>query len=88
MMFQLAMSFLRGIVNPDNFEKDSTSFVQKAITALLIFGLLVPIGTGGGNEFEKQVNNNGLLFGTLYSLQHRILANNTIIYINDIERFL
>ena len=78
MMFTLAMTILRGIVNPDNFEKDSNSLVTKIITALVIFVLLMPISTGGGNEFEKQVNNNGLLFGTLYSLQHRILANNTI----------
>ena len=78
MMFQLAMTILRGIVNPDNFEKDSSSLVGKVITALVIFVLLMPINTGGGNEFEKQVNNTGLLFGTLYSLQHRILANNTL----------
>ena len=78
MMFQLAMTILRGIVNPDNFEKDSSSLVQRIIVALVLFVLLMPISTGGGNEFEKQVNNNGIIFGTLYSLQHRILANNTI----------
>lgn len=78
MMFQLAMTILRGIVNPDNFEKDSSSLIQRIIVALVLFVLLMPISTGGGNEFEKQVNNNGIIFGTLYSLQHRILANNTI----------
>ena len=30
------------------------------------------------NEYEIQINNNGLLFGTIYSLQRRILSNNTI----------
>ena len=78
MMFQLALTILKGIVNPDNFGKDSSSLVSRVITALVLITLLMPIGTGGGNEFERQVNNNGLLFGTLYSLQHRLLSNNTI----------
>ena len=78
MMFQLAMTILRGIVNPDNFGKDNSTLITRIITALVLFALLMPIGRGGGNEFESQVNNNGLLFGTLYSLQHRLLSNNTI----------
>ena len=80
MMFQLAMTFLRGIVEPDSFSKDKGggSFLRRVATSLILITLLMPIGTGGGNEYQRQVNNNGLLFGTLYSLQHRILANNTL----------
>ena len=80
MMFQLAMTILRGIVNPDSFTKDkgAGTLISRVVTALIIMTLLIPISTSKRNEYEKQINNNGLLFGTLYSLQHRILANNTI----------
>ena len=80
MMFQLAMTILRGIVNPDGFTKDKGvgTLITRVITSLVLITLLMPISTSGGNEYEKQINNNGLLFGTLYSLQHRILSNNTI----------
>ncbi len=81
MMFHLAITILRGIMNPDSFfDKKSGvgNFVYRIIVSLVLLTLMVPIKTGRSNEFEKQLNNNGLLFGTLYSLQHRVLANNTI----------
>ncbi|MBQ3306773.1 MAG: hypothetical protein IJG68_01110 [Bacilli bacterium] len=80
MMFQLVMTILRGIVNPDSFTKDkgAGTLITRVVTALIIMTLLIPISTSGRNEYERQINNNGLLFGTLYSLQHRILSNNTI----------
>lgn len=81
MMFQLALTILRGIMNPDSFTDSKSgvgNFVYRVAVALVLLTLMVPINTGGNNEFDKQINNNGLLFGTLYSLQHRILANNTL----------
>ncbi len=80
MMFQLAMTLLRGVIEPDSFSKDKGggSLLKRVATSLILITLLMPINTGGGNEYQKQLNNNGLLFGTLYSLQHRILSNNTI----------
>ena len=84
MMFHLAMTILKGIVSPDNFFKDSgegsgSNLIVRIITALVLLTLLMPISIPGAkNEYEKQINNNGLLFGTLYSLQYRILSNNTL----------
>ena len=81
MMFQLAMTFLRGIVEPDSFSKDKGggSLIRRVATSLILITILMPISIGSPrNEYEKQLNNNGLLFGTLYSLQHRILSNNTL----------
>ena len=81
MMFQLAMVFLRGIIDPDTFskEKGGGSLLKRVAISLILITLLMPISiTSPRNEYEKQINNNGLLFGTLYSLQHRILSNNTI----------
>ena len=81
MMFQLAMTILRGIIDPDSFSKDKGggNLLKRVATSLLLLTLMMPIGIGSPrNEYEKQINNNGLLFGTLYSLQHRILSNNTL----------
>ena len=81
MMFQLAMTILRGIVNPDTFLDAKTggaNLIIRICTALFMLAMVIPIGTSGSNEYERQINNNGLLFGTLYSLQHRVLSQNTI----------
>ncbi len=82
MMFQLAMSILKGIMNPDSFSDGKTGFgniITRIVTSLVLLTLLVPINIPSPrNEYEKQINNNGLLFGTLYSLQNRILSNNTL----------
>ena len=82
MLFQLAMTILKGIVNPDSFtdaKSGAGNLVTRIITSLVLLTLLVPINIPNpGNEYEAQVNNNGVLFGTLYSLQHRLLANNTL----------
>ncbi|MBQ8534276.1 MAG: hypothetical protein IJ463_01180 [Bacilli bacterium] len=84
MMFKLAMTILKGIVEPEEFfggKKGGTggAFVSKVIKGLIILTLLMPISIpGASNEYEIQINNNGILFGTLYSLQHRLLANNTL----------
>ncbi len=81
-MFQLAMSILKGIVNPDQFfskDKGFSNVITKVVISLFLLAIIMPISIPGAqNEYEKQVNNNGILFGTLYSLQHRLLSNNTL----------
>ena len=85
MMFKLALIILKGIVEPEGFfggkkgDSSANSFITKVITGLVILTLMMPISIpGASNEYEIQINNNGILFGTLYSLQHRLLANNTL----------
>ena len=85
MMFKLALIILKGIVEPEGFfggkkgDSSAGSFITKVITGLIILTLMMPISIpGASNEYEIQINNNGILFGTLYSLQHRLLANNTL----------
>ena len=83
MLFQLGMTIIRGLVDPDSFtdsKKGVGNLITRIITAMVLFACIVPIRmpNGGNNEYERSINNNGLLFGTLYSLQHRILASNTI----------
>ena len=81
MMFRISMVILKGIVNPDSFtgDKGGKALITRIFTSLIILTILMPISIPNAkNEYEVQINNNGLLFGTLYSLQNRILSNNTI----------
>lgn len=82
MMFQLAMTILKGIMNPDSFtdsKNGAANLVKRVAISLILLTVLVPVNIPGAqNEWERQLNNNGLLFGALYSLQHRILNNNTL----------
>lgn len=81
-MFQLVMTIIRGIINPDSFTDSKSgagNIVFRIATALVMLTLVIPFNLASvNNEFERKVSNNGLLFGTLYSLQYRILNNNTI----------
>ena len=80
MVFQLAVLIIKGIFNVDQVSgKNNNEFVKRIIIALTMLTVMTPISIPSpGNEYETQINNNGLLFGTLYSLQYRILSNNTI----------
>ena len=83
MLFQLAMTIIKGIVNPDSFTDSKSggagNVIMRIIVSLVLLALLVPLNISDPkNEYEKQINNNGVLFGTLYSLQYRILSNNTL----------
>ena len=82
MVFKLAVTILQGIVSPDKFTDKNAGFssvITRIITSLIMLTLLVPINNPNAkNEYEKQLNKNGLLFGTLYSLQYRLLNNNTL----------
>ena len=72
MMFKLALIILKGIVEPEGFfggkkgDSSAGSFITKVITGLIILTLMMPISIpGASNEYEIQINNNGILFGTL-----------------------
>lgn len=80
MVFQLAILIMKGIFNTDQVSgKNNNEFVKRIIIALVMLTVMTPISIPNPqNEYETQINNNGLLFGTLYSLQYRILNNNTI----------
>lgn len=80
MVFQLAIIIMKGIFNTDEVAgKNNNEFVKRVIIALVMLTVLTPISIpNASNEYEEQLNDNGLLFGTLYSLQRRILSNNTV----------
>ncbi|MBQ6477670.1 MAG: hypothetical protein IJI43_04485 [Bacilli bacterium] len=82
MVFRLSIVALKGIVNPDSMQKGDSSFsavIKKVVIGLLMLAVITPLNIpNASNNFEKEVNNNGILFGTLYSLQSRILKQNTL----------
>ena len=81
MIFKLSVSILQGLVSPDvvlDKKRGMGTIVSRIITSLLMLALIAPMNISASNEWERQVNSNGLLFGTLFSFQNRILANNTI----------
>lgn len=82
MIFKIAISIIQGIINPDTFTDKKSGFsnmITRVIFALVMLTIITPINIPSAQtEYEKQLNNNGLLFGTLYSLQNRILTNNTL----------
>lgn len=85
MIFKLAVSILQGIMDPEKFisgkEGGFGSIITRVIVALIMLTVISPINipdVQDANSYEKYINNNGLLFGTLYSLQDRILSGNTL----------
>ena len=82
MVFKLAISILQGIVNPDTVydkKQGMGKIVTRIIVSLIMLVLIAPFDIPNpSNEWEKSVNDNGILFGSLFSLQNRVLANNTI----------
>lgn len=82
MIFKLAVSIIQGIINPDTFTDKKSGFssiIGRIVFALIMLTVLTPINIPGARtDYEINLNNNGLLFGTLYELQDRILENNTL----------
>jgi len=84
-LFKLAITLMSGIINPDSIANEKTGFskiITRVITALIMLVLIVPLNipeeaiTNG--SYESQLNNNGILFGTMYEFQSRILSQNTL----------
>lgn len=82
MIFKLSISVLEAIVSPEKLTAKKTgtmSIIARVFISLALLTALTPINIPNpSNEYERKLKNNGLIFGTLYSLQHRILSNNTL----------
>ena len=82
MVFRLTIIVLQTLVDPDKVNDKNEGFsavIKRVVIGLLLLAALTPINIpNASEEYEIELNNNGLIFGTLYSLQNRILANNTI----------
>lgn len=91
-MFKMAISLFNGILNPESAKDNKSGMgavVKKIIVVLIMMALLVPLDIPGadmddvdGKNSQKtwntRLNENGILFGTLFELQSRLLSQNTI----------
>ena len=82
MVFKLSIMILKSMVNPDMINDKQAGFsniLTRIITSLVMLSLIMPLNIPSPkNSFETELNNNGIMFGTLYSLQKRILANDVL----------
>ncbi len=83
MIFKLAISLLNLIVNPE-LAKDRNAgtgqIVMRVVVCLLLLTLVVPLhiqNTQPGT-YNGFINDNGILFGTLYAAQDAILRENVL----------
>lgn len=87
-LFKLVISFFSGIVNPDGFNNEKTGFgsvIKRAVVVLIMILMIVPLnipessqGETGMGSWNKNMNTHGILFGTLYEFQRRVLEENII----------
>ena len=82
MLFQLTITIVKGIINPEEMtdgKSGKNNVIYRVMVSLFMLVAIMPINIPNAkSEYQIQLNNNGLLFGTLFSLQNRILSNNTI----------
>mgnify|MGYP004615268661 FL=1 len=90
MVFKLAVTIIQGIMDPSKVSDKKAGYgpiVGRIVISLIMLSVITPINVPNPqNEWEEQLSNHGLAFGTLYSLQNRILLNNTlsrVIFGND-----
>lgn len=82
MLFKFSVTILEGIVDPNRVtdkKSGAGKIITRIIVSLVILALITPLNIPNpSNRWEEELNNNGIIFGALYSLQSRILENNTI----------
>lgn len=88
-LFKLVISFFSGVVNPDsvNDQKNGVgSVIKRVVVVLVMLLMIIPLNipeadtneeTGMGS-WNKNMNTHGILFGSLYELQKRVLEENLI----------
>lgn len=94
MIFKLSISLLQAIVNPDYLmdkKNGMGKIISRIIIMLALFTAIMPLSipltkteiedakNGNVKSFNYHLNQSGLLFGTMYSLQERILKGNVLV---------
>lgn len=94
MIFKLSVSLLQVVINPDYLadkKKGMGQIIVRIVTMLALYTAIMPLSIpltqteindareGKVKSFNYHLNQSGLLFGTLYSLQERILKGNVLV---------
>lgn len=83
MIFKLSISVIQDVMDPDrltNKDAGMGKIITRIVTMLAMFTAIIPLNIPYAEEgsYNAYLNENGLLFGTLYSLQSRIIKGNVI----------
>lgn len=87
MIFKISVSLLQYVINPDAFNDKKTGMSQmitRIVVMLAMLTAIVPLNIPISEDDETNktynyyLNQHGLLFGTLFSLQNRVLENGVI----------
>lgn len=83
MIFKLSISVMQAVMDPDrlaNKDAGMGKIITRIVTMLAMFTAIIPLNIPYAEEgsYNAYLNENGLLFGTLYSLQSRIIKGNVI----------
>ncbi len=85
MIFKLAVSVLQYVVNPDLMSDKKAGIgnvITRIVTMLAMFMAIIPLNIPADNapygSYNYYLNDHGLLFGTMYSLQARVIDNNVL----------
>ena len=83
MIFKLSISVMQAVMDPDKLTNKDTGMgkiITRIVTMLAMFTAIIPLNIPYAEEgsYNAYLNENGLLFGTLYSLQSRIIKGNVI----------
>lgn len=91
-MFKVAISLFNGIMNPDSLNDGKNGFssiIKRVVMVFIMFVLMVPLNipnAGNSDDYTSnsqsswnaRMNENGILFGTLYEVQSRLLSQNIV----------
>ena len=82
MIFKLSVTIIQSIINPDKVSQKQVgmmSIIGRVFIVLILFTLITPLNIRNPrNDYETEIKDKGIIFGLLYSLQNRILCQNTI----------
>lgn len=83
MIFKVSVSLMQAVMDPDrltNKDNGMGKIISRIIVMLAMFTAIIPLNIPYAEEgsYNAYLNENGLLFGTLYSLQSRIIGQNVL----------
>ncbi len=85
MIFKLSISILQVIINPDLLSDKKAGLGQvitRIVTMLAMLTAIVPLSIPASEtnskNYNSYLNDDGLLFGTMYYFQHAMLQNNIL----------
>lgn len=83
MIFKLSISLLQAVINPDvltDKQNGMGQIITRVVIMLALFTAIIPLNIPNAEDgsYNAYLNENGLLFGTLYSLQARVLDTNVL----------